>query len=147
MIIQTFALANMSPSNCNIFYFFFLFQAKYLSWASPAQNFDSMWLASRICISIYVQLMTSDVCPQSWPKIEKIVFSWPGNKFGQDLHKPFSMVSGSPKAIFPTSDKNLKCTHCSKPKFALKNIFFWKTVFFLLLVGILLGPNVQAIQL
>ena len=127
LIIQTFALKQYEPIKLYRFLLSFLFQAKYLVWASLAHNFDflslsSKWLSRRICINIYVELMPSeDIQPQSSPKIEKMVFSRLGNYFGQYMHKLFFIVSGSPSAIFSISQKKLMLMCCPEPKFVLKN--------------------------
>ena len=153
LIIQTFALKQYEPIKLYRFLLSFLFQAKYLVWASLAHNFDflslsSKWLSRRICINIYVELMPSeDIQPQSSPKIEKMVFSRLGNYFGQYMHKLFFIVSGSPSAIFSISQKTLCSCVVLSPNLSLKSHLCEKAVFFLLQVGILLGPNSQIIQL
>ena len=113
---------------------FFIFQAKYLAWTSPAHNFDflSINLAFNICINIYMQSMSSeDIWPKIDQKLKKLCFYSLVTSLGKTCTNFFSYSLDPLRPYFLYLTKKLCACITLSQNLSSKTHFCKKAVFFL----------------
>ena len=152
-IIQTFAHSYYEPITLYPFSLFFIFQATYLAWASPAHRFDflsvnSKQLSFTTCINTYVQYLPSEILSPNVDKtFQKFCFWDLVASFGKTCTNFVSQFLYPLSPNFLYLIKKLNACIALSPNLHSKTHFCEKAVFFLLKVVVLLGLNPQTAQL